>query len=60
VYWCELYRSAVLETEPALIKRKASEAERAVRLRLNELRTIRIAAWRMKKRTRFADDAVRS
>jgi hypothetical protein len=29
-----------LETEPALIKRKASEAEEAVRLRLNELRNI--------------------
>jgi hypothetical protein len=40
MHWRELYCSAVWEAEPALSKQKAPEAEKAVRLRLNELRNI--------------------
>jgi hypothetical protein len=35
--WRELYKIAVLETSPRLLKQKASDAERAVRARLEEM-----------------------
>ena len=35
--WQKLYSIAVLETNPKLIKRRATEAEEAVKLRQNEL-----------------------
>jgi hypothetical protein len=35
--WRELYKGAVLETNPTLLKPKVADAERAVRARLDDM-----------------------